>query len=447
MNIVIAGAGEVGSHLAYKLSHEPSIDIILIDPDAKKLQKFSEIEILTITGDPLDKDILFSCNLEDVDLFIGVLPDEMKNIFACSMANSLGAKQTIARVSDPRYLDYEYIHFLNNIGIKSIVCPEDLTADEINLSLEIPWARVHLELFNGRFILLGVKVREGAQIVNSKIEDLQDKENQIFHIVAIKRDGKTIYPQGKTIILHNDIVFFTTTPQMADQIRQLTGKNENSVKEVVIMGAGKIALRTLHKASPNIKFTLIEKDKAALEKVENLLPSNASILHGDGRDPEVLREAGLGNAQVFIALTDNSETNVLACLDAKRYLVSKTIAMEENIDYIPLAEKLDIGTILNKKLSTSGYIYRSLLGENTSSVKFLSIANADLAELLVSRTAPIAHKSLREFKLPKGIILGGLIRDGKTQMVNGDTIFQPSDLVIVFCHQIPLNQVKKVFEA
>lgn len=446
MKIVIAGAGEVGTHLALKLSREDMQDITLIDPDAKLLERFAHAELLTVPGDPLDAQHLKSISIAETDLFISVMPDELANIFACSLASSLGAKETIARINNHRYFSNEYARFLETLGVKSLIYPEELAAEEINTTLNNPWARLYIELFNGNIVLVGVKVRHGAPILGKKLVELPQKTDKRFHIVAIKRGEKTLIPSGQTIIEHGDIVFFTALGNDVDEIRQLAGKENVEVKNVVIMGASSIAMRTVEKSSPQIKFTIIEREKKRISEISDHLPSNVKIFHGDGRDPSLLVEAGLDNAQVFVALTENSETNVLACLAAKRYNVFKTIAKEENIDYIPLAERLDIGTIINKKLIAAGHIYRALLGKDTSTLKCLTIANADVAEIVARSGSPIIGKAVKDLNLPKGITLGGMVRNGVPKMIDGNTVIEPYDLVVVFCNNIPMSRIKALFE-
>ena len=214
-----------------------------------------------------------------------------------------------------------------------------------------------------------------------------------------------------------------------------------------MMGASDIALRAIDKASRSIHFVLIEEEKERINQIRNWLPQNVTLFHGDGRNTSLLKEVGISSAQVFVALTENSETNILACLAAKRFGIFKTIAQEENVDYIPLAEKLDIGTIINRKTITAGHIYRLLLGQDTNTVKSLTIADADVAEVIARRGAPIVGKRVRDLTLPEGITLGGMVRNGVPSMINGETVIEPYDLVIVFCHGVMMEQIRKLFEA
>ena len=176
-----------------------------------------------------------------------------------------------------------------------------------------------------------------------------------------------------------------------------------------------------------------------------MVPGNVLIINGDARDTDLLLQEGIKDAQAFIALTENASTNILACLAAKRFGVYKTIAKIENIDYIPLAESMDIGTIINKKLIAASHIYQFLLDADVSNVKCLAFANADVAELVARPNSKITKKEVRELKLPKDITLGGLIRDGKPMMIQGDTHIQPYDHVVVFCLDTAMRKVEEFF--
>ena len=176
------------------------------------------------------------------------------------------------------------------------------------------------------------------------------------------------------------------------------------------------------------------------------MPANVEVYHGDGRDPEISNEVGLEDTQIFVALTENSETNVLACLAAKRYQVYKTVAKEENIDYIPLAYRLDIGTLINKKLLAAGYIYRTLLGQATGQVTCLSLVNnAEVVELVARRESRIIGHKIRDLKLPQNMTFGGMIRNGRPCMIDGETVLEPYDHVVIFYHDLPLTSLKALF--
>lgn len=450
MRIVIAGAGEVGTHLAKMLSTEEQ-NIILMDPDPKKLERLcSRLEILPIEGSPTLLADLERAYVEGADLFVAVTPEESTNVMACMLAKRVGARHTIARISNADYLGSEYSTLMEDLGIDSMIYPEELAANEIAAITENPWARQYLTLFNGALALVAVKVRQGAPIVDRYLREipqlLQKDEEKYFHVVAINRDFSTIIPRGDTHIEVNDLVYFTCAVDHLDIVRRLTGKHSPNVRRVLIMGASPVALRSIEKISPEVKISLIESNKEKCLRLSQTLPSNVEIYHGDGRDPELVQEAGIEDSQVFIALTENSETNVLTCLSAKRFDVYQTIAKEENIDYIPLAYRLDTGTLINKKLLAAGYIYRTLLGLETGQVTCLSLVNkAEVIELVARRDSKIIGQKVKDLQLPHNMTFGGMIRNGRPSMIDGETVLQPYDHVVIFYYDLSLNQLKELF--
>ena len=443
MKIVIAGAGEVGTHLAKMLSQENQ-DIILMDPNEERLKFTNNMEVLAMVGNPTSLKDLQESGVKDADLFISVTPEEPTNITACMLAHSLGAHKTLARINNYEYLQPKNIEFFQKLGISSMIYPEMLAAREIVTAVQRPWARQYWELFGGALILIGVKVRDNAPIVNKRLTDLS-LDQKLYHIVAIKRCNETIIPRGTDHIASGDIVFFTTTREHVKEVQIQTGKSDPEVKKVVIMGGSRIALRTCQYLPSNIRVKVIETNKEKSQRIAEVVPGNVLIINGDARDTDLLLQEGIKDAQAFIALTENASTNILACLAAKRFGVYKTIAKIENIDYIPLAESMDIGTIINKKLIAASPIYQFLLDADVSNVKCLAFANADVAELVARPNSKITKKEVRELKLPKDITLGGLIRDGKPMMIQGDTHIQPYDHVVVFCLDTAMRKVEEFF--
>lgn len=450
MRIVIAGAGEVGTHLAKMLSNEEQ-NIVLMDQDGKKLERASHhLEVLPIEGSPTLLSDLERAHVAGADLFVGVTPDEATNVMACMLAKRVGARHTIARINNPEYLESEYNILMEELGVDSMIYPEELAAREIGSIIEYPWARQYVTLFNGALALVGVKVRNGAPIVGQYLKDLKTllpgDDGKYFHVVAIKRDFDTLIPRGNTRIEHNDLVFFTCDVDHIDLVRKLSGKKAPKIERVVIMGASPVALRSISKISEDIQVALIDIDKDKCLRLSQELPHNVEIYHGDGRDPEIVDEVNLEGSQVFIALTENSETNVLACLAAKRYNVYKTVAKEENIDYIPLAYRLDVGTLINKKLLAAGYIYRTLLGQDTGQVTCLSLVNnAEVIELVTRRDSHIVGRRISDLKLPANMTFGGMMRNGRPCMIDGNTVFEPYDHVVIFYHDLTINTLKELF--
>lgn len=444
MKIIIAGAGEVGTFLAKMLSNERQ-DIILIDPNEERLAfTNTSAEILPVVGNPTSLIDLEEAGSKNADLFISVTPEETTNITACVLAHSLGVKKTLARINNYEYLLPKNKELFRQIGIDSMIYPEMLAAKEIVTAIRRPWTRQYWELFGGAIILIGVKVRENSGLVNKKLHEMPS-ENKLYHIVAIKRKHTTIIPRGNDQIQAGDLVFFTTTKAHIEDVRLHAGKKDPEVKKVFIMGGGRIAIRASQYLPNNIRIKIFEADRNKSHRIAEVVPENVLVINGDGRDTDLLMQEGINDAQAFIALTENSSTNILACLAAKRFGVFKTVASIENIDYISLAESMDIGAVINKKQIAASHIYQLLLDADVSNVKSLAFANSDVAELVARPDSKITRKKIKDLKLPHDLTLGGLIRNGEPMMVNGNMQIQAGDLVVAFCLDSAIRKLEDYF--
>ena len=445
MKIIIAGAGNVGTHLAKLLSREKQ-DIILMDDDEEKLTALSSnFDLLTVTASPSSISGLKEVGVKEADLFIAVTPDESRNMTACMLATNLGAKKTVARIDNYEYLLPKNKEFFQKLGVDSLIYPEMLAAKEIVSSMRMSWVRQWWEFCGGALILIGTKMREKAEILNIPLYELGGP-NIPYHVVAIKRGTETIIPRGDDVIKLHAIVYFTTTRKYIPYIRKIAGKEDYAdVRNVMIMGGSRIAVRTAQYVPDYMQVKIVDNDINRCNRLTELLDDKTMIINGDGRDMDLLIEEGLKNTEAFVALTGNSETNILACLAAKRMGVEKTVAEVENIDYIGMAESLDIGTVINKKMIAASHIYQMMLDADVSNVKCLTFANADVAEFTVPAGAKITKHFIKDLGLPKGTTIGGMIRNGEGVLVTGDTLIQPGDHVVVFCLSMMIKNIEKFF--
>ena len=445
MKIIIGGAGAVGTHLAELLSNEKQ-DIILMDEDKDKLSAMdSNFDLMTVCASPTSIMALKNAGVSDADLFIAVTPEESRNMTACMIATNLGAKKTVARIDNYEYLLPKHKEFFAKLGVHSLIYPEMLAARDIVDAIKMSWIHQWWEFYGGALILIGAKMKETAQILNVPLFELGSR-NIPFHIVAIKRGNETIIPRGDDTIKLNDIVYFTTTRKYVPYIRKISGKEHYpEVRNVMIMGGSRIAVRASQYIPDSMQVKIIESDLNRCHRLTDLVDDKVMIINGDGRDLNLLAEEGLKDTDAFVALTGNSETNILACLAAKRMGVTKTVAEVENIDYISMAESLDIGTVINKKMIAASHIYQMMLDADVANVKCLTFADADVAEFKVKEGSRITQKPIKDMGLPKGITIGGLIRNGEGQLVTGNTMIQPGDHVVVFCLGMMIKKAEKYF--
>lgn len=443
MKIVIAGSGEVGSHLAKLLSSEEQ-DIMVVDTDAERLAKLdANYNLMTVVGNPTSFAALREARAADCDLFIAVTPYESNNIVACSIAKNLGAVTTVARIDSYDFMNPDNAAHVRHMGVDRVIYPEYLAAEEIITALRRTWVRNWFELHNGRIILAGVKLRAQAPIVGMKLKDFAFT-NRNFHVSAIKRNHETIIPRGDDRMEVGDILYFTTTRDHIDELVELTGKTRHRIRRVIIMGGSNIAIRLVNLGAEEFKFKIIEADEARCRKLPQKCP-DCEIIHGDARDTDLLADIGIADTDAFVALTDSSETNILSCLTAKEFGVKKTVADVETIQFISQAENLNIGKVVNKKLLASSTIFQLLLDSDSSTAKCLALADAEVAELEAREGSRITRSAVKDLKIPRELTLAGLIRGDEGMLITGNTLIQPGDHVLVFCLQGALHKVERLF--
>lgn len=446
MKIIIAGAYAIGTHLAMLLSRNDQ-DIVLIDEDEDRLENISgDYDLMTIHASPSSIKTLKNAGVNGADLYIGVTPDENMNMNSCILAKALGAKKTVAKVNNYEFVDPKQASFFNKQGIDSLIYPENLAARDIISGLKMSWVRQRWDVHDGALVMLGIKMRETAEILNEPLKDLCKPETP-YHIVAIKRGEDTIIPRGDDELKIYDMVYFMTTRNYIPYIRKIVGKEHYvDVKNVMIMGGGDTAIRATKYLPEYMNAKIVEKDEQRCEYInEEVNTDQIMVINGDGRDLPLLLEEGIKNTQAFVALTGNAETNILACLTAKRLGVRKTIAMVENLDYVSMAESLDIGTIVNKKAIAASNIYQMMLDVDVTNTRFLMNANADVAEFTAQEGSKVTKKKVYELGLPQGATIGGLVRNGEGHLVSGNTQIEAGDIVVVFCHEVNMSRLEKFF--
>lgn len=443
MRIIIAGAGEVGTHLAKLLSRE-NMEISLLDESPERLGELDvNYDMLTKVGSPTSIHDLRDIGVKDVDLFIAVTPHETENMTACLIANQLGAKKTLARIDNYEYLLPENRKFFEEMGLNHLIYPEVLAAREIAEALRTNWMRYHVPMCDGALELCVVKIRETADNIGKQFLSGYYNHGR-YRIVAIKRGNETIIPKGTDAVLLGDMVYVVCTKENMDFMREQLGKPKREIKNVIFFGGGRVTEKAVQSVPDDMNIKVIEPNRDLCVHLSEKL-SNALIINADGSDMDILKEEGIQDADAFVAVTDSSEANIFACLAAKRFGVRKTIAEVENIDYIPMAEGLDIGTVLNKKTITASYIYQMLLNASVLNVKNLTSADAEMVEFMATEDSKIIKDKIRNIRLPEDANIGGIVRAGEGILVNGETVILPGDKVVVFCKNHAIRKLEKFF--
>lgn len=444
MKVVIAGAAEVGTHLAKLLARE-KMDVTLMDSDAEKVGQLTFFNIMTLVGSPTSISDLKEAGVQHADLFIAVTPIESVNIHACILAANLGARKTVARVDTFETQQEESSDFYKKIGISRLVYPELLGGQAIASAIMRPWARVSHELCDGNLLLLCVKVYEekGAPIIGLSLMDIGKKYGQ-FHVAAIKRGEEVIIPKGTDVIKAGDVVYFIVIPENANYVRLACNKKDVHINRVVFMGGTRLGIQSTRFLPKHMSIVFVNQGQKEAERLMEMVPK-ASVINGDATDIDTLLELGVGEGDAVVSLGDNSGSNVLSCLMAKKLNVGKTVVEVEDVEYIAIADKLNIGSVINKKQLTASVIYRMLLKSDKTNAKTFNIFDAGVAEFIAQSGSKITQKPVMHLGLSRNITLGGMVRNGVGMTISGQTQIQPGDQVVVVYRDENISQIEKLF--
>ena len=452
MKIVIQGAGEVGSHLAKMLSLEAN-DITVIDDDPQRLANISSIaDVIAIEGAPSSLRVMREADVQDADLFISVVPfvPQDVNIVSALLAKNLGAKKVTARIDDNDFLSAENKLLFKQMGIELMFYPERLAADEIFDLLKHSSSTESMDFARGKLQVEVFKLEEDSPLLDMKLAEfaaIATSDELQFRVIAISRGGKTIMPKYDTKFMFNDLVFIIATREGMAFLMKFLGKSNIEIDKVMILGGSDIAELVAARLSQKISSVkILERDKERGMILSERLPDNVIIVIGDGRNSDLLLEEGIKDYDAFLALTGNDEANVLACVVAKKFGVDRTIAEVENIDYIPMAEALDIGTVLNKKTITASYIYQMLLDASVLNIHNLTSADAEIVVFIAKEGSRITRGKVRDMELPEDTNIGAIVRAGEGVLVNGETRIIANDQVVVFCKKHVLRRLEHFFK-
>ncbi|NLV18308.1 MAG: Trk system potassium transporter TrkA [Bacteroidetes bacterium] len=445
MRIIIAGAGEVGTHLAKMLSNE-NHEIILIDPENERLKPVeSSLDVLTYHGSATSMNILQDALRKKTDLFIAVTNSEDTNITASILAKRFGALKTVARIGNLDYLEHSLLDFFRILGIDSLIYPELIAAREVLLMLQETGATEYMEFSEGKLSMFVHRLDKNAPILNKSLEEVNTiNKTDKYRAVAIKRDDKTIIPRGNEEFQLGDLVYIISLHEGIEEMMKTSGKKNFETESIMILGGSKIGRHIAFYMQRTCEVKLIDSDPERCEDLAEIL-DNTLIINGDGRNMDLLEQEGISGIDVFIAVTGDSETNILSCLLAKKLGVRRTIAEVENIEYINLAKNSGVDTIINKKIAAASRIYRHTTNLNMTQVKFMAGTDAEVIEFIVPTDAKITKGTLRSLDFPKDAIIGGGTRDGVPYIATGNTIIRANDRVVVFTLPSAYDRLTKFF--
>ncbi|MDT0539429.1 MULTISPECIES: Trk system potassium transporter TrkA [Croceitalea] len=448
MKIIIAGAGEVGFHLAKLLSYEAQ-EITLIDTDKESLSYAdNHLDIRVLKGDATSIEVLQDAKVGASDLVIGVTASETTNLTLCLLAKQLGSKKTIARISNTEFVDNKELIKFEELGIDELISPEELAASEIQLLLNRSAFNDTYEFEEGLLTMVGMFLPKSAPFVGKMVKEAANIFPELhFMPIALQRKGTqfTLIPRGDTVFKEGDQVYFITSAGGVDELYKLAGVQKKDIKNVMILGGSKVGFKTARElCASKFNVKLIEKNKEKAFDIADDLP-NALVINGDGRNVELLEEESLESMDAFIAVTGNSETNIMSCLVAKSKKIKKTIALVENMDYFQLSQSIGIDTLINKKLLAANNIFRYIRRGEVLALTRLNNLNAEILEFEVKGTSAVNNELIKELDFPREAIIGGVIRNGKGIIALGDFKIAEGDKVVVCSLPKAIPKIEKLF--
>ncbi len=446
MNIVIAGDGEVGFHLAKSLS-DLNHNITVVHPHSALLQKLvNESEIGAVNGDSTSFEVLHRAEVHNCDLLLAVLHDESINIITCILGKKMGAKRTVARVSNVEYLQTNNKMMFRSLGVDEMVCPERIATKEIINLLNHSIATEFFDFSNGLLSMYLIRLDENASVINKTMREIVLEYPEIeVRIVAILRNNETIIPNSTVTFKKGDLAYIISKPRQLEPIKKVIGSADVDIKNVMIAGGGRIGRFTALDLENKKRVTLVDENPKRCETLCEVL-NNTLVINGDATDVDLLKDEGIDRMDAFVAVTNSTETNILTCLHARKYGVKKTIALVENTDFINLSQAIGIDTIINKKLITASYIARFTVKGDAVSSKWLSGTNAELIELTAHEKSKATKVPIKDLNIPQGATIGGIIRGNQAILPTRETQIMAGDKVVVFTLPKVMYAISKLFD-
>jgi trk system potassium uptake protein len=446
MKIIIAGAGDVGFHLAELLASEKQ-DIILIDTNQEVLDyASSRLDVLTINGDSASIEVLNQANVQRASMVLAVTTSEKINLITAILSKKMGAKQTIARINNPEYLDEENQEMFLDLGVDHMISPTSLASEEIFRLLSQSSFTDIFDFEEGRISLVGINIQETCSLINLPLSQMPAEALAIkLRPAIILRGHKTIIPRGEDIIRKGDLVYFIALKENIPALKTLINVRDHVVKNVMILGGGELGLSVAKLLETKYNVTLIERDRNFCKKL-SLSLRDSLIINGEYSNFDLMMDEGLQRMDAFIALTDNSETNIIASLTARNYGVFKTIARVENKEYTYVSQNIGVDSLINKKLFAANEIFRFIRKGKVEALTSLSGVDAEVIEYLVHKTNKLTRKPLKELHLPKGSLVGAVIRGDDVYIPDGDFQIDLGDKVIVLALPEDLGKLEQLFK-
>ena len=444
MKVIIVGAGEVGFHIAQRLSEE-SQDVVLIDQNPEQIRRVDDhLDVQAILGSGTSPQILKDAGIIDADMLLATTDSDEVNLISCLIAKNLSPSLIkVARLRNEEYIRELPLLDKDHLGIDHVINPQAEMVRSIQQLMEIPGASEVIDFVEGKVKLIGVLVDQNSPFAGRKLLSLTKAEGEIL-VGAIVRNKKVIIPHGNDSILAGDLVYLVARNRDLDQALGLFGIREKSLKRVIIIGAGQTGQALARKMDrARISTKIIEKDEAICAQLSAGL-DHVIAINGDGTSKELMEEENIGSADFLVAITGDEESNILISLLAKEMGARQAITRVSKLSYLPLMSAIGIQSVVSPRLAAVRAILHYIRPGKILSVAPLKGEHAEAIEAEALETSDIVNKPLHKVKIPKGVIIGAIFRKDEIIIPRGDTVIRPGDRLIIFALLQVLPKLEKL---
>ena len=449
MKILVVGSGQVGFFLCDRLSREGH-EVTLIDQDEAAVERAQDrLNVLGVVGNGASAETLEQAGIKDVDIFIAVTNMDEVNILACLIAREYQVKILIARTKNIEYTSRKAILSKEKLGIDLLINPEDAVAEELSKLACNSKAFDVAEFADGQILFQGYRIAPDSPICDLTLAELGELRGMYrFVVVAITRGRTTIIPRGDDIIQAGDRIYIFAPQKELPAINYLLQTEQLAKKptrRAFIMGGSRIGTKVaqnLEKLNYHVK--LVEKDEARCYKLAEVLDKTV-VLNAEGLDVQTLVDEGLTDADTFIAVTENDQTNILTCLLARQHKVTRTMALVSQPELIDLASELGIDVCISPRLAAAGAILKFVRRGEVVSLTAIEDSNSEVLELIISDKCGLLATPLSQLHFPRGAIIGAIVRGDKYEIPTGESMLAAGDRVVVFSLPEALHKVERFF--
>lgn len=445
MKLVIVGAGEVGFHIAQKLSSE-SKDVTVIDKNPEALRRLTEhFDVQAIEGSGCDPHILKEAGIEEADAFLAVTDSDETNLIACFFANVLAPEvKKLARIRNEAYTHFQPGLLEHHLKIDKIINPDREVVAAIERLITFPDVEDVSELAEGKIRIAGFRATENSPVKNKMLLKLRQQHNDLSFVVgAIFRNDRLIVPKGNDVIEPGDFIYVVSERTVMRKVLRLFGCHEDPPRNILIIGGGKIGLLTArHLEARDLHIRLLERDRKRCDFLAEVL-NRAVVIHGDGTDQQILEEENISRMDLVLALTGDEETNILSSLLAKRLGAKRVITRISKFAYMPIVYAIGLGHVVNPRFSAINSILRYIRQGKILSAVTLRGEEAEVLEVEAVEKSGIVGRPLKEIGFPKGALVLAVLRSKEIVIPTGDTIINPGDRAIILAERKVIPRVEK----